>query len=78
MIHAANHGRGLEKGWKVSEGQNHTEWRQWMRKLIDMAERLRPRHEAPYDINLLQPIMLQEYSTTGHSLTAIRNLELKS
>ena len=46
-----------------------------MRKLIDMAERLRHRHETPYDINLLQPVMLQEYSTTGHSLTAIRNLE---
>lgn len=49
-----------------------------MRKLDDMAERLRRRHETPYDINLLQPIVLQEYRTTGYSLAAILNLELRS
>ena len=48
-----------------------------MRKLNDMAERLRRRHKIPYDINFLQPLMLQEYRTTGYSLTAILNLELK-
>ena len=48
-----------------------------MRKLNDVAKRLRRRHENTYDINLLQPQMLQEYRTTGYSLTAILNLELK-
>ena len=49
-----------------------------MTKLNAVAERLRRPHEVPCDINLLQPIMLQEYRTTGYSPTAIRNLELIS
>ena len=49
-----------------------------MRKLIDMTEGLRRRHELPYDLNLLKPVMLQEYRTNGYSPTAIPNIELSS
>lgn len=49
-----------------------------MRKLVDMTERLRRRHEPPHDLNLLKTVMLQEYRTTGYSPTAIPNIELSS